>query len=120
MSCTTESKTRECTVRIVDAVGILYKEERRVTTFLECLRPDSVVVISVVICTGKGNIEKSTTSELSVEIDSVPLEVEIETECEFRTVRTAEISAVVSRNLTVTINIDILYITDVRTCTIPC
>ena len=119
MSCTSEGQTWECTVRIVDAPCILDEEERRVTAFLESLRPDCIVIISVIVCTCKRYIEEGTTCELSIEIDAVPLEVQVETECKLRTVRAAEISAVIPVDLTVTIDILVLDVTYIWTCTVP-
>ena len=120
MSRSSECQTWECTLRIVDAVRLLYKEERRVCILLECLCPDGVVVISVVVCTCKGYIEEGSTSELGIEIYAVPCEVEVETVCEFRTVCTSDESLVVSVDLSVTIEVDISDVTDARTCSVPC
>ena len=101
MSRSSECQTWECTLRIVDAVRLLYKEERRVCIFLECLCPDGVIVISVIVCTCKGYVEEGSTCELRIEVDAVPSEVKVETVCEFRTVCTSDESLVVSVDLSV-------------------
>ena len=119
MSRSAESKTWECSVRIIDAVCIFYEEQWRVCTFLECLSPESVVVITIVVCTCEGYIEEGTTCELSIEVDTVPCEVKVETVGELRTVRTSYEALVIAVDLTVTVDVDILDVTDVRTGTVP-
>ena len=120
MSRSTKGDTRECSVRIVDAVCILNEEQWRVCTFLECLSPESVVVITVVVCTGKGNIKESTTCKLCIEVDAVPCKVKVKTICKLRTVRATYQTLVIRVDLTVTVKVYILDISYIRTCTVPC
>ena len=120
MSGCSEGQTRECSIRIVDTVGILYKEDRRVCIFLESLCPDGIVIITVVICTCQRHIEQRSSCELSIEVDTVPSEVEIKTESQFRTVCPSDKSLVITIDLSVTVLIYILDISDIRTGSIPC
>ena len=116
-----ECQTWECSFRIVYAVSVLYEEQWRVCTFLECLCPDCVIVVTVIVCTGKRDVEEGTTCELCIEIDTVPCEVKVETVSELRTVRTSDTCLVTYLvDQTVTIEVDILDVTDVRSVAVPC
>ena len=120
MSRSTKGQTRECSVRIVDAVRILNEEQWRVRTFLECLSPDGIIIITIVVCSCKRNVEEGSTGELSIEIDAVPSEVKIETIGKLRTVWTTYKALVITVDLTVTVKVNILDVADIRTSIIPC
>ena len=84
------------------------------------LSPDGIIIITIVVCSCKRNVEEGSTGELSIEVDAVPCEIEVETISELRSVRTTDETLVVTVDLTVTVDIHILDVSDIRTCTVPC
>ena len=114
-----EGKTREGSVRIIQAVSILNEEQRRVATLLERLGPDGVVVVIVEIRSGHGYLEQGAARKLEVQVEAVPTGIEIEAESEFRTVALAEDAAVLPGNLAVTVEVGVFDIAHIGTGAVP-
>ena len=120
MASGSESYARISSIWVVDAIGMLHEIKRRISSFLECLCPDCVIVVPIVICSSEGDIEQGTSRELSIEVESVPVEIQIQAICQLRTIRSAEYSSIVPCDFTISVEVFIFDVAHVRPCPIPC
>ena len=120
MASGSESYARVSPVWVVDADGMFHEIERRISSFLECLCPDGVIIVPIVICSSEGDIEQGSSRELSVEVESVPVEIQIQAICQLGTIRPAEYSSIVPSDFTISVEVFIFDVAYVRPCPVPC